>query len=786
MGVTEIKGENMSNKNYYAKRIRRLVLMSLMAMLSLLISSHSIAASNIQQSTGILVLTVKGKFQKAPLPFTYAIFKIDKGKTTAYFNGTSETGKLSVKMISGSYKIRVSPSDVAYKSEELATHINPGKTTTLEVLADYKGGTETVKVSVQDANGKSVVQAEVTLKNVEQNTSETKVSSEDGEAVFANKNLDFVYSLEVNKTGYKTKKMTLRKLTEGQSPYISYQSSEKTLYVYISLVSEEGLAAVVNNVIIPEVLKVPRPFYSSDSELKIIYYPVLSQEALVGLKSLDAKLMIFSKKKLYDKDKPAASYPNQDMNFQLELVQNNIKLYNSQIFKFSLQPGFYMWGLSFVLHYEDKDTVFPIYSIGEIAKLKSDESFIDYDVSDSFSLEPYGGQIEVLPSQTAPELMEVMPNHNNINDLNRFNIVFVRHLKADWDNWKNNGFSDDDVFKIVVNQITGKFGLFNVEPFKSNLDLFNVWYSNEIIDGAGADLCKMLQSNNGIIDVNKLSEYMKFRLGLSLPNLIVVTLDNYPSNGILAGTCWSTDSINIGIPTNGYLLCKQNGISSIEECSEKLAVSRSFLHETGHYIAYLLEEYNTNHFFDPQQFIDEFYVPYNSSHAGDSSIFTDKINTATDCVEKNSMEIKCTPNEEAVAYCLNNARWRDLIGNGCGVDGIVDCDKINPFYKFEVTCNAASAGSGGEESVAADINKSTEASIMDDKISLFDMSFKMDNFTFWYDTSTDYQGRLFGQVNERLLCRYFKLNTGIASGICDQLCLEGCSDREKCINGMCQ
>jgi hypothetical protein len=295
-----------------------------------------------------------------------------------------------------------------------------------------------------------------------------------------------------------------------------YQSSEKTLYVYMALVSEEGLATVLNNVIIPEVLKNPRSYYSSASELKIIYYPVLSEEALVGLKSLDAKLTIFSKKKFYDNGKPAASYPGQDMSFQLELAQNDIKLYNSQIFKFSLQPGFYMWGLSFVLHYEDKDTVFPIYSIGEIAKLKSGNSFIDYDVSDTFSFEPYGGQIEVLPPQATPELMEVMPNHNNINELNRFNIVFVRHHKADWDNWKNNGFSNDDVFKIIANQITGKFGLFNVEPFKSNSDLFNVWYANEIVDGGGVDLSKILQSNNGIIDVNKLPEYMKFRLGLNL------------------------------------------------------------------------------------------------------------------------------------------------------------------------------------------------------------------------------------------------------------------------------
>jgi VCBS repeat-containing protein len=187
------------NKNYYVKRVQGLVLMILLAMLSLLTSPHAIAAFNIQQSAGALVLTVKDKFQKTPLPFAYTISKIDKGKIAFYSGGASKTGNVSMKIMSGSYKIRIVPSNTAYKSEELVAQINSGRITTLEVLADYKGGTETVKVTVQDTNGEPIVQAVITLSNKEQNTSEAMESSNDGVVVFANKNLDYIYSLEVKK-----------------------------------------------------------------------------------------------------------------------------------------------------------------------------------------------------------------------------------------------------------------------------------------------------------------------------------------------------------------------------------------------------------------------------------------------------------------------------------------------------------------------------------------------------------------------------------------------------------
>ena len=68
---------------------------------------------------------------------------------------------------------------------------------------------------------------------------------------------------------------------------------------------------------------------------------------------------------------------------------------------------------------------------------------------------------------------EAIPGHNNPNE-NRINFIFV-----------GNHYPNLETFMTIVNSALGieenSFGLFRLEPFRSNMDKFNFWYVNQLI-----------------------------------------------------------------------------------------------------------------------------------------------------------------------------------------------------------------------------------------------------------------------------------------------------------------
>ncbi len=82
--------------------------------------------------------------------------------------------------------------------------------------------------------------------------------------------------------------------------------------------------------------------------------------------------------------------------------------------------------------------------------------------------------------------LEVIPNHNNPDDESRMNIVFV-----------GLGYSNIVVFKEYVDMSVSfdeeGYGIFSLEPFKSNKDKFNLWYVDRLDDLEG---CKSIGTSS--------------------------------------------------------------------------------------------------------------------------------------------------------------------------------------------------------------------------------------------------------------------------------------------------
>ncbi len=97
-------------------------------------------------------------------------------------------------------------------------------------------------------------------------------------------------------------------------------------------------------------------------------------------------------------------------------------------------------------------------------------------------------------------------------------------------------------------------------------------------------------------------------------------------------------------------------------------------------------------------------------------------------------------------HCISNARWKELIGNGCNEEGVIDCEwGRDPNYNFEINCIEG-------------CNYASE--------NIFRPAY---NTIMRYHHANPYS---FGQANEKALCQSIKSRTGSAGGICTKYRLE--------------
>jgi hypothetical protein len=373
-------------------------------------------------------------------------------------------------------------------------------------------------------------------------------------------------------------------------------------------------------------------------------------------------------------------------------------------------------------------------------------------------------------------------NLNNLNDPNRFNLIFVM-IGEKW-NSLTSFEREEQLKKIISTSLDGNVGLYNVEPYKSNKEKFNILYSDNVFL-INEKTPNYLGSYLTDETIELSSGYQKFRLGIDLPNtkFIIIERDNsfFPASGNL---CDKTDSILLYNFPESFELCLNNGYT-IDKCYTILGIDRFILHELGHYLAWLGEEYETDNLFDETDYIKLWGFNLNDGLVGDIAYYSPYF-TSDFCSKNEWNTYICNPSDKVVKECIQNAGWKDLIGNGCGKDGVIDCDKSDPNYPLEVTCQYSNAG-WPKSILSANLIKPTKVSLMDERNKLYDKYiFIPGKALIFYDTSIPNKDRLYGQVNERQICRYIKGITGSVGGICNQLCLDGCPDNQRCIQGTCQ
>ncbi len=286
-----------------------------------------------------------------------------------------------------------------------------------------------------------------------------------------------------------------------------------------------------------------------------------------------------------------------------------------------------------------------------------------------------------LTNATEVECLELIKGHNSLAE-KRINIVLVGF-----------NYSSLDSFLSIANKvIEGNHGLFSFEPFKSDKCRFNIWYVNQI--GAAKD---MQMNRNGVIlgkQSYELADVCTKKLGYfreeTTPanlyfsdRMFTFFIINKPRGGSAYSTLQAGNREFLrNEPFNQYYFGLKGALVHITEEGKPFISPRtgtridfgtdgweshfyeqvlSFSHEFGHAFTtpYGYEEYNPHNY---KYLIDEYTsISQSKIFEGDKEHSNCFIGTINECMsEKNKV-------------------FGDLIGNGCGKDGVIDCCTNNPF-----------------------------------------------------------------------------------------------------------
>ncbi len=263
---------------------------------------------------------------------------------------------------------------------------------------------------------------------------------------------------------------------------------------------------------------------------------------------------------------------------------------------------------------------------------------------------------KIISEQNLSSCEEVFSNTNDKLDSTRFNIVFI-----------GAGFSDVNDLKMaagrvidlngVANQQVKSEGLMQIPIFKSNKDRFNFWYINKTMEFPN-------DSPESVWNTLYQDDWVKNCQSI-LPNR-VIPIFIYPgkrnmvncekhlnsSNCLIYGRdewcLWnSTDCVGKGYP---YASMGRSYVTLIDcidsnsncEANPYPGLQNANVHELLHTIPCLGDEYGG---FDN--------TPFNISLDSNGKLQFYKGDSYSDCIA--------------------NAPWEDYIGNGCGIDGIIDC-----------------------------------------------------------------------------------------------------------------
>jgi|GEM_PF-5003424 hypothetical protein len=257
------------------------------------------------------------------------------------------------------------------------------------------------------------------------------------------------------------------------------------------------------------------------------------------------------------------------------------------------------------------------------------------------------------------------------------------------------------VIDNIIDYSGNNNGIFSVEPFKSNKDLFQIWFvpSDSIKDIQFPDYI----TNSSLPEVFKNADVLLTSCRKKQQFNLVVH-----NNSLFS---WTGE---VGHAKNNYAYAFYN-----TENPHSLAIS---VHEFAHAFAGLTDEYDADSIgispYAEQCYFSPF-VNCEESYTGD--------------------KYTCQETIESYNDCLTNSLWSDQIGEGCGDPEKVDCDPTKKDYEIEVNCFL---GCGR--------NKNLYRSTFSSGLRTIKTPMKL------------------GPVNEKLVCRYIKVLTGVRQGECSK------------------
>ncbi len=339
--------------------------------------------------------------------------------------------------------------------------------------------------------------------------------------------------------------------------------------------------------------------------------------------------------------------------------------------------------------------------------------------------------------------VEAILGNNRVDD-DRINIVFVGY-----------GYKDLETFEFFVDSAidydSNFYGLLSVEPFKSNKDKFNFWYVDEVVN-----VDESMREESGkikrlFVDVsmrdlplicnysNQVSIVLVNSFGFSLgpPGYATVSwVDKNVQKGDFPSDCSLSDVNNDGCVNKDDLqLIQDNESLSIENfmvCySATYGCHFNSIPEDDRVFHYKNNLGTVSHEFGHSFGLlkDEYYLEMASENQYVSS-------EGDNCFSAETKE-----------ECLENTYWKDLLGQGCGDESIIDCNPEDKDYSLEIGCFE------GCYYKKDGIYRPALLSMMGTGI------LGLDRFTPYYS---------YRLVNERILCKRILEVTGSTSGYCDK------------------
>lgn len=498
-------------------------------------------------------------------------------------------------------------------------------------------------------------------------------------------------------------------------------------------------------------------FERADREIVFPYVPSVRQSLCSTLASVDVTIHILGAPMpgFFPQGIPEESI---DLNYHQTVSATSVALFKMNAFRFKLPVGVYYFYFEFTLHRDDKST----------------ETVMYYPHRAGYST--YPSPLTGLAPTSANSLYDTIFSElivyptDYLDSFAETKAAQLTSLKVGSAAAKipivilNSGFAPAEFLVMAQKMIAGPPAIDAVAPFADSMDRLDIRAStaNFPVTEAAWPLSDNWDVLTGTVSLTQSQKiYMNGALS-PRPLLVLLVKDPTVASGTKAGSgfCAFKNGVSISISSAEYDSCMQGNGQNAAACATKFDLSRIFLHELGHELGWLGEEYyeQKETFFDVNEFETKtgyYFTPYfkpNTAFPAGLDLSRVCHQTLFNYSNVPTKAIICTSVTDT-DFC-KYVPWHDLVENkdvGCYMGSGPDTGRSRP-----------------------NLLKPQQHSIMD-----FGGNFSSVPLA-------DYNGHVYGLANERSLCQAILAQTQSASASCQKLCMSGCAAGMRCdLNGKC-